>query len=226
MKRNYGQMCGVAASMSVLGERWTILIIRELLLGPMRFQQLQDNLPGIGPNLLTARLNHLRETGLICQLPVKHDARGKSYSLTKIGEDLRQPILQLAKWGLQFISPTDEGEVRGQWAFVALQALVSEAAIPSVTETYHFHVGEADVSVIIDNGSVTFHRGPAIQPPAVSVNVPDPRTFIRIGARLQSPLSAIATGNVHVEGDPAAIERCLDVLGLNDQMPTKMAPSA
>lgn len=219
MKRDYGQMCGVAASMSVLGERWTLLIIRELLLGPMRFHALQENLPGIGPNLLSARLKYLVEMGLIRSVPVEHDARGKTYELTEVGEQLRQPVLQLAKWGLQFISPTDEGEVRGEWAFVALQALATGTLPARPEEVYHFCVGEAGVSIVTNDGQVSFRRGPAPQTPTVSVTVPDPRTFIQIGARLLSPLTAIATGKVQVAGDPEAIERCLELLGFNDQLP-------
>lgn len=213
MKRDYGQMCGLASSMTVLGERWSLLIIRELLVGPMRFRQLEEALAGIGPNLLSLRLNYLREMGVIEQVRVDSDARGKAYALTEMGEELRGPVLQLAKWGLRFIRPEDHGVVRGEWAFIALQAMVYGSEIPPVSETYHFEVGDAETSIVVDEGKVDFRQGPAQGNPAVRI-VSDPETFILIGARALSPLSAIVSGRVQVSGDEGAIERCIDLLGL------------
>jgi DNA-binding HxlR family transcriptional regulator len=212
-KRDYGQFCGLAAGLNVIGERWTLLIVREMLISPVRFNELIDNLPGIGPNLLSDRLRSLTEHGVIEHVPVPGDARGKLYRLTEAGQELRAPLLQLARWGMSFLDENDsDGVVRAEWGFLAVQAMINEDAIPDVDEVYEFRVGDHVFAVEVKDGEVVFTRGGSAGPDLIITS--DPETFVRIGARLTTPFAAIATGNVKIEGDVEAIQRCTHMLGL------------
>lgn len=213
-KRDYGQFCGLAAGLNVVGERWTFLIVRELLIGPTRFNAMIENLPGIGPNLLAERLRMLTEHGVIQHLPVPGDGRGKLYQLTELGEQLRAPLLALAKWGMQFLAGNDRGgTVRAGWGFLAVQAMVVEDHIPSVDESYEFRVGDQTFTVEVRDGGVKFMRGEGSLPELVITS--DPDTFVQIGARMLTPFDAIAAGKIKVEGSWEAIQRCTRMLGLS-----------
>ncbi|MFJ9431937.1 winged helix-turn-helix transcriptional regulator [Streptomyces sp. NPDC101490] len=214
MKREYGQFCGLAVGLDVIGERWTLLIVRELLIGPARFKSLLENLPGIGPNLLTDRLRMLGEHGLVEQTSVADDGRARLYRLTEAGQELRESVLALARWGLKFLDESDTaGATRAEWGFLAVQALVIDEAVPEVDETYEFEVGDQTFQILVRGGKVSFERG-SVAEPALTISC-DAGTFVRVGARLLSPFQAIATGDVRVKGDPGAVLRCSLMLGLS-----------
>lgn len=213
-RRDYGQFCGLAAGLGIVGERWTFLILRELLYAPARYNALLENLPGIGPNLLAARLRMLTEHEVIEQLPVPGDSRGRLYKLSELGEQLRAPVLGLAKWGMQFLTEADSKKVvRDEWGFLAVQSMIIEEHIPAdVSEVYEFRVGERSFAIEVDHGSVALRPGSASLPDLTITC--DAYTFIRIGARLLTPFDAIVTGDVKVDGDPEVIHRCTRMLGL------------
>ncbi|WP_447002721.1 winged helix-turn-helix transcriptional regulator [Saccharothrix isguenensis] len=214
-KRDYGQFCGLAAGLNVVGERWTLLVVRELLISPARFNEMMDNLPGIGPNLLAERLRMLADAGVVEQLPVVGDGRGKLYQLTERGTELRAPLLALTGWGMAFLDEGDaEGVVRSKWAFLAIQAMVREDAVPDVHEVYEFRIGAEAFLVEVKEGAATFASGGAADPDLVVTG--DPRTFVRLGARLVTPFIAIATGRVRIEGGPEAVQRCTRMLGWSE----------
>lgn len=212
-KRDYGQFCGLASAMTVIGERWTLLVVRELLIGPTRFNELAENLPGIGPNLLSERLRSLTAAGVVEHAPVPGDGRGRVYRLTAVGEELRTPVLELARWGMQFLTDADAaGATRAAWGFLAVQSMTDQANVPAVDEEYEFRVDEEVFTIHVADGAVTFHRGPAAHP-VIVVNS-DSEMFVRIGARMTSPFDAIVTGAVKIEGDPEAVHRCTRLLQL------------
>jgi len=213
-KRHYGQFCGLAAGLDIVGERWTLLIVRELLLAPARFSELADNLPGIGPNLLSDRLRSLTERGLIAAAPVPGDGRGKQYRLTHLGEQLRQPLLELARWGMSFLSEKDAagGVSRGAWEFLAVQAMAHGHEVPNVTEAYEFRVDDDVFHFRLSGGKATPARGAAGEP-SVVVHA-DATTFVKIGAAMLKPLDALESGALRIDGDDAAARRCARLLGL------------
>ncbi|WP_175412694.1 winged helix-turn-helix transcriptional regulator [Streptomyces sp. TRM64462] len=215
MRREYGQFCGLAAGLDVVGERWTLLIVRELLIGPARFKSLLENLPGIGPNLLTDRLRMLVEQGLVEQTSVADDGRARLYRLTETGQELREPVLALARWGLKFLDESDTtGATRAEWGFLAVQALIVEDAIPQVDEVYEFKVSDQTFQILVRGGRVSFERG-SVAEPALTIEC-DASTFVQVGARMVSPFQAIATGDVRIKGDdPEAVLRCSLMLGLS-----------
>ncbi|MFD6076310.1 winged helix-turn-helix transcriptional regulator [Streptomyces hydrogenans] len=214
-RRHYGQFCGLAAAMDVIGERWTLLIVRELLLGPARFKEIQDNLPGIAPNLLSERLRRLLAAGIITHEPVVGDARGKLYRLTERGAELQAPLLQLSRWGLGFLTEEDaaSGATSSAWGFLAVQAMIYGRPVPPVTESYEFRVDESLFHIRVADGAAEARLGPAEGPAMVATT--DARTFVQIGAELLTPLNAVITGRLVIDGEPEAVMRCTQLMGLS-----------
>jgi len=214
-RRQYRQFCGLASALDVLGERWTLLVIRELLIGPARFNEIAANLPGVGPNILSERLQMLTGEGVVTTEEVAEDKRGRFYLLTPMGEELRQPVLDLSRWGMQLLNEerAQAEDSRAAWGFLAVQAMMDGGRVPGVTEEYEFHVDGESFHIRLDRGDVTASRGPADDP--VLTVTTNAVTFIRIGAQLLTPLDAVLGGLVRAEGDVAALSRCTALLGLH-----------
>src|SRR5829696_8218104 len=107
--RSYNQYCGLSYALDMVGERWTLLIVRELIAGPRRFKDLLDGLPGISTNLLAERLRSLEQQGMIRRRTLPPPAGSAVYELTALGQALEQTLLELGKWGSQFVPPSTEG---------------------------------------------------------------------------------------------------------------------
>jgi DNA-binding HxlR family transcriptional regulator len=212
-RRRYGQFCGLASALDALGERWTLLIVRELLLGPLRFTELSANLPGLGPNLLAERLRGLVELGVVQRCAVAGDARGKLYELTALGEQLRRPIVDLARWGLGFVEPEDAGVNRAEWGLLALRTMIRPDVVAPVEESYEIRLDERTFHIAVADSAARVYRGPAAAA-AVEITA-DARTFVEIGARTLNPFQAVVSGRLKMTGAPEAISRCVRLLGLN-----------
>ncbi len=120
--RRYGQFCGVAKALDVVGERWTLLLIRDLILGPWRFKDLRERLPGIPTNLLSTRLRDMAKQGLIRQRKLAAPASGTVYELTEIGRELEPVCLALGKFGQRWMSSPEPGEkLDVGWALLSLK---------------------------------------------------------------------------------------------------------
>lgn len=125
MSRDYGQYCGLARALDVVGDRWNLLIVRELLIGPARFGELRDGLSGIATNLLTNRLRDLEAAGVV-QRQLSGDSNAIIYALTDWGAQLREPINGLIRWSTPLMVRGPEGdEFRPDGLLVALPALFS-----------------------------------------------------------------------------------------------------
>ena len=111
-RRSYGQYCGVARALDVIGERWTLLIVRDLLLGPRRYSELLHGLPGMTTNLLAKRLKEMEAAGLIERVRSSTSETGHSYRLTSLGLGLEPAVLALAKWGWHTMDGAKKGEQR------------------------------------------------------------------------------------------------------------------
>ena len=211
-RRNYGQYCGLAAALDLIGERWTLLIIRELLAGPCRYNLLLANLPGIGTNLLADRLKFLSQAGIIRQRP-RAGSKLRTYELTEQGESLRESVLALARWGLGTLDAPAAGEiVRPRWAALAIEAMVNAGAA-GPDEQYEFRIDDEVFHVTVLDGQVTVGHGKAEGEPALTLTT-DSMTFVKIGAGLLNPLEATLTNRLAMDGDEDAIIRCSRLLGL------------
>ena len=160
--RSYNQFCALARTLDVLGERWTLLLVRELMLGPRRFSDLLAGLPGIAPNLLTDRLRALEAEGVIQRTTLPPPAGSRVYELTERGWRLEPALLALARWGMEPMAPPREGEERQPgWYAVALQAAFRPAQARGVEENYEFVVDGTTFHLRVQDGACDALYGPA-----------------------------------------------------------------
>lgn len=130
-KKSYDMYCAVARALEILGERWTLLVVRELLTGPKRYADLQAGLPGIATNMLTDRLRGLREAGLVVQRTLPPPAASAVYELTSRGRELKPVLTALGTWGRPLLGTRREGEqFRLAWLMIALDGIYDPAASP------------------------------------------------------------------------------------------------
>lgn len=126
-KRSYGQYCGLARALDIIGARWSLLIVRELLVGPARYGELLAGLPGIATNLLAERLRELEEAGIV-ERALAAEGNGVEYRLTPWGSELRSAVGALVNWStpLMISGPKADDEFRGHWLVVALDSLLPD----------------------------------------------------------------------------------------------------
>src|SRR5215831_12190187 len=121
MSRTYEQYCPVARALEIVGERWTMLVARELMLGPRRFTDLMEGLPGISPNVLATRLKDLESAGLVSKRTLPPPAASAVYELTEHAVGLARVLAAMADWGMTMLGRPRKGdEVRGEWMVLGL----------------------------------------------------------------------------------------------------------
>jgi DNA-binding HxlR family transcriptional regulator/putative sterol carrier protein len=214
--RSYGQFCPLAAALDDVGDRWTLLIARELLfLGPRRFKDLSDALPGLAPNLLTTRLRSLEAAGLVERAQLPPPAGSSVYQLTAEGQGLRDPIVSLMRWGTTRMSPLAEAvEVRPELAMMAMRAAFVPAAAERLRTVYELTIDDLVLSLHVEDGTLRVSEGPAAAP-SLRLRLPL-RTFANIATGQLAVADVAATGGVEVEGTAQDIERFLQVFGLTE----------
>jgi DNA-binding HxlR family transcriptional regulator/putative sterol carrier protein len=210
-KRSYNQYCGLARALDILGERWMPLVIRELLFGPKRFTDLLDGLPGIGANLLAARLKDLQAAGLVERRKLPAPAASTVYELTELGRGLEPAFLALTRWGMNFLGPpTPDDRFHPAWYLNALRVVFQPERARGVTETYEFHVDEDVFFASVDDGTLDVGAGTTPNPAAVITT--DFQTFAAVGIGELSPQEALSQGKARVEGDMEAALRAAEML--------------
>lgn len=158
-RKSYGQFCGLARSLDRVGDRWTLLIVRELLLGPRSFRDLERVLAGIGPALLTHRLTTLAADGLVERNDAPARSKAVTYSLTADGEALEPVVLEMIRWGSRWMrsGPGSDG-TEPEWTPLALRALLE--GTPSETDgTVHVHVSGTWATITARAGQRTVEAG-------------------------------------------------------------------
>lgn len=218
MTKRFDQYCPVAHAMCLVGERWSLLIVRELLHGPKRYTDLRDGLPGIGTNILAARLRELEEGGVVRKRRLPAPAASTVYELTEYGVELEEVVYALARWGARTLGPPGpDDELYPEWGINALPALFSPEAARGLTETYVLRIDGDVFSARLVNGHLRASVGP-VEDADVVIEL-DLATFFRLTGQELSPDDALEQGLVKVEGDRAAFERCFDVFSLAPRMP-------
>lgn len=143
--RGYDQYCPIAHALGLVGERWSLLVVRELLEGPKRYTDLAAGLPGIGTNILAARLRDLEAGGVVEKRRLPPPAASTVYELTSYGRDLRPVIHELARWGLRSLGPPPFDALEPGWLVHALELPLSSCA---PTGTLSFRIGEETASIL------------------------------------------------------------------------------
>jgi DNA-binding HxlR family transcriptional regulator/putative sterol carrier protein len=223
-EHRYRQYCGLARALDVAGDRWTLLIVRELTPGPRRFTDLVDGLPGISRKLLTERLRELERDGIVARHELPPPAARQLYELTDDGRDLAQAIGPLIAWGgrrLGSREPTDSFQAR--WAAVGMAAFADRDAAKGVSETYQYLVGRSVFHFTVDDGSIQLCDGWA-NDPAVTLTT-DEQTWADIVSGKITASSATATGALTVAGDPQAGKRLGKIFSRNQLLAPPKQPS-
>jgi DNA-binding HxlR family transcriptional regulator len=199
MKR-YGQRCPAARALDVIGERWTPLVVRELLSGPKRFTDLADGLPGIGTNILTNRLAGLQEHGVVEKRTLAPPTPVTVYELTDAGRALAPLLRELRAWGERYGPPPQPGDaVRLSWV---LQGAARRNPRLRPGRSCELHVGEEVFSLTADGDGVEVSSG-AGPAPDVAMTLA-PRTFYALATDKLEPAAAREAADVHGDRRVAA----------------------
>ena len=205
MPRCYHHYCPVAHSLDLVGERWALLVVRELLNGPKRYTDLLDGLSGIGTNILAARLRDLEQAGVVRRTKLPPPAASTVYELTEYGLELREVVYALGRWGARSLGPpAPEEALAAGWLLNALPATFDERSAGGVTVLYELRAGDEIATVQIADGALAVAPGPADTPDAVIRT--DAATLFRLVSRELDVPEAVAEGRVEVEGDADALE--------------------
>jgi DNA-binding HxlR family transcriptional regulator/putative sterol carrier protein len=216
-EHRYQQYCALARALDVAGDRWTLLIVRELAPGPRRFTDLVDGLPGISRKLLTERLRALERDGIVARQELPPPAARQVYELTVDGRDLAHAMAPLIAWGVRRLGERKPSEsFRSRWPAVGMVALADREAAKGVSETYQYVVGSSAFHFTVDDESIRLHDGWA-QDPAVVLTT-DEETWADIASGKISASSAAATGAMTVAGDPRAVKRLGKIFARNQML--------
>lgn len=214
MQRRYNQECSVAYALDLLGERWTLLIVRQLLLGPQRFAELLDALSGIGPNLLTKRLRKLEDARLVRK--TDEGDRFSRYQLTPHGERIRPILRELVRWSIGLLytnedpppdrpKPPATDEILCDTFMLLIEAFAQTEHLGDHDFICRFDVEDKEYTVFYTEGRLTTRRG-ALAPARASVKT-DRATVRQILERRLSVEDALERGCVREEGDLALLDR-------------------
>ena len=158
--RSYDQFCGIARALDLVGERWGLLIVRDLILGPKRFTDLRRGLPGIGTNVLAARLKELERGGVVARRTLSPPAASTVYELTEYGRALEGPLLALGRWGAGSMGPRQAGQaLRSEWFGVALKAFFRPEAAADLEAEIELRFEDGTLLARVDHGTLVVEPG-------------------------------------------------------------------
>lgn len=207
-KRSYGEACRFAYALDVVGERWALLVVRELLLGPKRFTDLRTGLPHASSNVLSERLRELEQNGVIQRRKLPPPAASSVYELTEWGRELEPVVTKLGAWGARSPVPPDSRQIGPDSIVLALRSLFDAGAAGELDAAYELRLGEQRFRVGVAGGELDLGRGVA-EGAIAKIAVADAPTFAAVLTG-QLPLDrAIASGAVEIDGSRQAAKRFL-----------------
>jgi DNA-binding HxlR family transcriptional regulator len=209
-RRTYGQYCGLAHAMELVGERWALLVIRDLLPGPKRFTDLRKGLPRIPTNILSARLKELEASGVVQRRLLPRPQSSVVYELTDYGRELDDVLLRLSIWGVRSLGPPRPDDiVTTDSLILALRTTFRRDAAAGLHLVYEVRVGDIVVHALVDDGKVEVGQGrPLPRPDLVIDTGPELRALL---AGELAPSEAVAGGAVRPTGDAALLDRFVEV---------------
>lgn len=197
--RTYGQLCPLACALDLLGERWTLLVVRELLLGPKRFGELDARLPGAGPNRISTRLKRLRDAG------VTGKSADGAHILTSYGEGLRTPVLALGSWGLGLLPPVETGAARADMVALVMSGVVTPSRLAGIDLTVEVHADDV-FTLAIRDATMTVRSGPVDSTSAVRLHC-EPGTFVDLVLGRADLDASTRTAEIRVENPSPSLQQ-------------------
>jgi DNA-binding HxlR family transcriptional regulator len=204
--RSYGQYCSVAKALDAVGDRWTLLIIRELLLqGPCRYTDLRNGLPGIATNLLADRLRELEDAGLVRREEAAPPVATTLFSLTEAGAGLEPVLEALGAWGIRYMAaPNDGDEFRSHWFAFPVELFLHDAQPDGRALSIELRPGGRPAVVEVSGGEVRTRLGSAASPDLILEG--NPRLILGLLGAYLTAADAEALG-LTITGDPAILRR-------------------
>jgi DNA-binding HxlR family transcriptional regulator len=207
-KRGYGQFCGLVRALEMVGERWALLIIRDLLVGPRRFTDLHQGLPRIPTNILSARLKELERAGIVRRRILPRPSGAVVYELTEYGSELEDVVLRLGRWGAKSLREPGPGDiVTVDSMIMAMRSTFCPDATRGLDVSYELRLGPVVIHVQIDDGHLEVGEGA----------LPDADLVIETGPAIKAlmageitPADAIENGSVRLTGNPQLLSRFAD----------------
>jgi DNA-binding HxlR family transcriptional regulator len=217
--RSYGDPCGIARALDHVGERWALLVVRELLLGPKRFTDLRAGLPSASPNVLSQRLRELEQAGVLRRRKLGPPAGVWVYELTDLGRELKPVVLALGRWGSR--SPSIPAAELSVDAFIlALETTFDPHAADGLRATYELRLGEERFRIEVADGRIDLSRGSSNQPDAtIETSIATLRGLIFGDRQLAE---ALRSGDLELEGDRQAVVHFLRLFPLPEPAPVPM----
>lgn len=172
-RRDFGQYCGLARALELVGERWALLIIRDLTVRPRRYTDLLDGLPGIPTNVLSTRLKELEQAGIIERQVAPAPQRGILYALTSAGHDLEPAVHALGRWGASQLGEPRPGEiVTPESVTMNFRAVFNRDAATGLTASWEIHAPDMALHAVVTDGKLEAGVGPAPVEPGLVITIP------------------------------------------------------
>jgi DNA-binding HxlR family transcriptional regulator len=205
--RTYGDGCGIAHALDLVGERWALLIVRELLLGPKRFTDLRDGLPNASPNVLAQRLRELEQATIVQRRKLPPPAASSVYELTDWGRELKPIALALGTWAVRSPAFPRDAPVGTDSVILALGTFFDADAAGDLSARYELRFGENTFNVRVADREIEVDRGAAADPDAIIET--DTATFSALIWDDRELADALRAGDIAIAGDHGAATRFL-----------------
>lgn len=216
--RTYDDACAVAHALDLVGERWALLVVRELLLGPKRFTDLRAGLPGVSPNVLSERLRGLEGAGVVRRRKLPPPAASRVYELTEWGEELEAAIVSLGRWGVRSPWRSRDAALGVDSLVLSFRTMFDPRAAEGLTASYELRLGEESFRAVVDEGRFEIERGGTDRPDAI-VEAEDASVLRALVYEGRDLAEALRSGDVTIEGDREAVERFLTLFPLPESVP-------
>jgi DNA-binding HxlR family transcriptional regulator/putative sterol carrier protein len=211
-KRTYDDGCAAAHALDLVGERWALLVVRELLLGPKRFTDLRSGLPNASPNVLAQRLRDLEVAGVVRRGKLPPPAASKIYELTEWGQDLEPVIIALGRWGVRSPTKPPDAELGVDSLILSFRTMFDPDRAEGLDASYEFRIGEGRFRAEVAEGRLEIERGTAEQPDATIES--DAGTLAGLVYDDLELGDALSSGDLRIKGDREAVERYLALFPL------------
>jgi len=210
--RTYDDGCAAAHALDLVGERWALLVVRELLLGPKRFADLRAGLPNASPDVLSRRLRGLEGAGIVRRRKLPPPAASRVYELTEWGLELEPAIISLGRWGARSPSKPHDAELGVDSLILSFRTMYDPRAAEGLGASYELRLGEDRFRAVVSDGHFEIARGNADRPDATIET--DPATLAALVYDGRQLAEALRSGDIEIEGDESAVTRFFGLFAL------------